>query len=148
MTSDFKLCCLIDGVKLDRVCMYHSHNVSQRALNGIAEAQVDIFRVLLGIDSDQVTRVLSLGRLEELAIVLDLRLHARHVPRDQLASNTLVGRLCLSWREQLARCLVELHARKLLQHGFVRNFERNHLLRLDLQITKQFNLLHVEGATV
>ena len=83
---------------------------SQRALYSVTEAQVDVFRVLLGIDSDQVTRVFGLGRLEELPVVLDLRLDASHVSRNQLAANTLIGGFRLSWSEKLARSFVELHA--------------------------------------
>ena len=121
---------------------------SQRALNRVTEAQVDILRGLIRVDSDEVLGVFRLGRLEELAIVLHLRLDAGHVARHQLAADALVGGLSLGWCEELAGGLVQLHARELLQDGFVRDLQRNHLLRLNLQVPQQLDLLHVERAPV
>ena len=95
-----------------------------------------------------MARVFSLGSLEELAIVLDLRLDAGHIARYKLAADALVGGLRLGWREELARGFVQLHAGELLQDGIVRNLQRNHLLRLNLQVSQQLDLLHVEWASV
>ena len=125
----------------------HAH-CSQRTLNGVAEAQVDILGSLIRIDTHEVARVFSLRRLQELAVVRHLRVHASHVAGDELRADAFIGGFGLLGREELPGGLMQLHARELVEHAIVADLQRDHLLRLDFEVAQQLDLLHVEWAPV
>ena len=83
---------------------------SQRALNSVAETQIDILRGFVRVDSDEMLGVFRLSSLEELTIILDLRLDTGHVARNKLAADALIGGLRFSRCKELTGRLVQLHA--------------------------------------
>ena len=60
----------------------------------------------------------------------------------------VVGGLSLGGSEKLARGFVKLHARQLLQDRVVGDLEGDDLLRLNLKVSQELDLLKVEGASV
>ena len=121
---------------------------SQWTLNSIAEAQIEIFCSILGVDPDKVTRVLGFSCFQELPVLNDLVPQSCQVSWNKLIVDFITCSFCLSLRKEFARCFVKLHALKLSKDSLIGNLQCNDFLRLDLVFSQLTNLLHIEGTTI